>query len=197
MCLNDWIPISGIRDFTSCSSGESLPTMKCGNWTPGVSIPFWNAWRGKAYNSSLQTTHHHISLMLFVLTFSVYCFACHLSRHLLFSQPFSIWKFGVSCLSKLKYTLRAMWLLKLCFCSKMASEAISDLSNFVNNSWGAYPHACLCMHAYMDIRQPCNPPSNDPGYGPVHMHMLYLLYCGVVKFSCTITVTSSLTADRI
>ena len=55
----------------------------------------------------------------------------------------------------------------LCFCPKMASEAISG--HLISKKFpdGACPQTPILLYAYA-IRHSCNPPFKNPGYGPAH-----------------------------
>ena len=95
--------------------------------------------------------------------------------HLLFCQPQYLLseKFEVSWLSKYIHgqlkigcnTPRVKQLVWLCFCPKMASEAISEhliSKNFLGEHAPRPPQSCMLMQ----ITDPCNPPSKIPGYTP-------------------------------
>ena len=66
-------------------------------------------------------------------------------------------------------TSRTMQLLQVCFCPKMASQAISEhfiSKTFLGDHAPRPPQFCMLMHTYIHIRHPCNSPSENPGYGP-------------------------------
>ena len=56
--------------------------------------------------------------------------------------------------------------IRLSFCPKMASKAISEhlISKKSLGEHAPRSHSCACIRV---ITRPCNPPSKNPGYGPV------------------------------
>ena len=58
--------------------------------------------------------------------------------------------------------------IQLCFCPKMASEAISEHLISKKFLGGARPQTPLIMlmHVYIHFGHPCNPPSRNPSYEP-------------------------------
>ena len=68
------------------------------------------------------------------------------------------------------------YILRLCFCPKMASEAIPEhliSKNFQGEHAPTPPWSCMFMHAYIQIRHPCNPPSTNPGYGSAYIGRMW------------------------
>ena len=67
----------------------------------------------------------------------------------------------------MQYPTSHVAVLRLCFCHKMAPEAIPE---HLISIWRGMPSDPLDLHAYMHayihIRQPCNPPSENSGHGP-------------------------------